>query len=437
MEIPIEVDKEVERTIAWMHHVAGESLTERIEAAKEYFLAASVPPDGSILWPGPMDLLPPNDKVAGLLLQATALVQDRRFFDARLAPRIIPFLKLIGKAARKLYFTEGAEQRVKELLNPKNSHPEGSLLELAVAARYLLEGFNLRFIPESHLKTPDIELIFDEGTIKIECKRLQPGVYETKEVERARQLFLPACEKVKIQHAFRHMDVTFKAALADVPEIYLADHMQAALEDASASYTWKDEFADGTVRKGDLAAIVAETENAALLVGPKLFRLFTRSVVPSQRVLFGAGGEGHKIDPRYLDRFDAIALCSWDTVNEESISARARHLGSKLAEVDAQLKGCIVGAAHIVVDAERDSSTADLRRQRIRDKVCSFDFKSNIAVLTTHYLLAHTAESTAWAIDETADPAVRTAEPLLEDPRLFFDGQVIGDRPAWHLPPPA
>ncbi|WP_369350044.1 hypothetical protein [Stenotrophomonas sp. JAG2] len=437
MEIPIEMDKEVGRALLWMHHVAGPSLVDRIQAAKVQFLKASIPADGSILWPAPVDLLPPGDMTAGLLLQAIALVEDRRFFDARLAPRVIPFLKLIGSALKKLYFTEGAEQRAKEFLNPKNKHPEGTLLELAVAARYLLEGFRVRFIPECNLKTPDLELIFDEGTIRIECKRLRPGAYEEMESDRARRLFSPACAKVNAVGAFKHLDVTFKTELSAVPDMYLAEHMQASLDDCSECYEWEDNQARGSIRQGDLAAIVADTEVGALLVGPKLFRLFTGSVVPSQRVFLGARGEGHELDPRYLDSFDAIALCSWDTVNEESMSARARHFGSKLAEIDAQLKGCTLGAAHVVVDAERDSATADLRRQRIRDRVCSFDFKSNLAALTTHYLLVHTAEGASWTIDETVDPAMRTTEPLLDDPRLFFDAQVLGDGPAWHLPPPA
>ncbi|MGL0785904.1 hypothetical protein [Xanthomonas translucens] len=436
MEIPIELDKEVGRALLWMHHVAGPSLTDRIEAAKTHFLKASVPSASSILWPSPMDLLPPNDMTAGFLLQATALVQDRRFFDARLAPRVIPFMKLMGKVLRKLYFTEGAEQRAKEFLNAKNKHPEGTLLELALAARYLLEGFRVRFIPESHHKTPDLELIFDEGSIKIECKRLRPGAYEEKESDRVRQLFLPACDKVNSAAAFKHLDVTFKAELSSVPDMYLAERMQIALDGCSNSYEWEDELARGSIRQGNLAAVVADTAIGAILVGPKLFRLFTGSIVPSQRVLFGACGEGHELDPRYIDTFGAIALCSWDTINEESMRSRSRHFGSKLAEIDAQLEGCTLGAAHVVVDAERDSATADLRRQRIRERVSSFDFKSKIAVLTTHYLLLHTAESASWTVDETADPAIRTTEPLLEDPRIFFSGQILGDAPAWHLPPP-
>ncbi|MBH1694051.1 hypothetical protein [Stenotrophomonas maltophilia] len=436
MEIPIELDKEVGRALLWMHHIAGPSLADRLEVAKTHFLKSSIPANGSILWPSPMGLLPPEDMTAGFLLQATALVQDRRFFDARLAPRVIPFLKLVGKALKKLHFTEGAEQRVKEFLNPKNKHPEGSLLELAVASRYLLEGYRVRFIPESRHKTPDLELIFDEGSIQIECKRLQPGAYEKRESDRMHRLFRPACDKVDAASSFKHLDVTFKSEISAVPDTYLAEHMQAALDDFNDSYEWEDQLAKGTIRQGNLAAVVADTAIGAILVGPKLFRLFTNSVVPSQRVLFGARGESHELDPRYLDNFDAIALCSWDTVNEESMTSRSRHFGSKLAEIDAQLAGCSLGAAHVVVDAERDSATADLRRRRIREKVCSFDFKSKLVILTTHYLLSHTAEGASWTIDETAEPAARTTESLLEDPRLFLDAQILGDAPAWHQPPP-
>jgi hypothetical protein len=135
MQIGLEHDPDVERTLAWMHHVAGPDLARRIEAAKEHFSNARLPPAGSMLWPDPMDLLLPADLPAGILLQAHALIHDRRFFDARLASRTIPFLKFIGNGLPNLHQIEGATGRALEFLYPRNGHPEGSLLELTTAAR--------------------------------------------------------------------------------------------------------------------------------------------------------------------------------------------------------------------------------------------------------------------------------------------------------------
>ena len=419
-----------------MHHVAGPDLVERIEAAKEHFSNACLPPAGSMLWPDPMDLLPLGDLPAGILLQAHALIRDRRFFDARLASRTIPFLKLIGSALPHLQRVEGAEDRVREFLNPRNGHPEGSLLELSTAARYLLEGFRLRFIPESDRSTPDIELLSDHGSAQVECKRLRPGQYELTETTKVRGMFALACDLVAARNSFVHLDVTFLAALDTVSDGYLMEHMKRALGGNPVDYAWQDKLARGRIVHGDHQALQDDTADSSLLVGPKLFRLFTQTVVPSQRVLMGVRGTPHELDPRYLDNFDGVAVCSWDTESPESVATRARHVRSKLAEIDRQLQSCVLGAAHIVVDAERDANAADLRRERIQEQIAGFRFDSNIGAITTHYLLTHTAETKSWTIDETADYASRMPEPLLDDPRLFMKGEELGNEPAWRYPAP-
>lgn len=389
-----------------------------------------------MLWPDPMDLLPLRDLSAGMLLQAHALIRDRRFFDARLASRTIPFLKLIGSALPLLRLVEGAEDRAREFLNPRNDHPEGSLLELTTAARYLLEGYRLKFIPESDRRTPDIELLSDRGNVEIECKRLRPGQYELSETAKVRAMFAPACDLVAAKNFFVHLDVTFIETLDSVPASYLMEHMERALDENPIDYTWEDTSARGRIVHGDNQALREDTADSSLLVGPKLFRLFTQTVVPSQRVLMGARGTPHEFDPRYLDRFEAVALCSWNTESPESVETRARHVRSKLAEIDRQLQDCALGAAHIVVDAERDANAADLRRKRIQEQITGFRFDSNIAAITTHYLLTHTAETKAWTIDETADYASRMPMPLLDDFRLFMKGEELGAEPAWRYPAP-
>lgn len=436
MQIGLENDPDVASTLAWMHHVAGPDLVRRIEEAQEHFSNARLPPAGSMLWPDAMDLLPPGDLPAGMLLQAHALIRDRRFFDARLASRTIPFLKLIGSALPQLDRVEGAGDRAREFLNARNDHPEGSLLELTTAARYLLEGYRLRFIPESDRRTPDIELLLDRGNAQIECKRLRPGQYEISETTKVRNMFAPACGLVAAKNSFVHLNVTFLAPLDSVPANYLMEHVERALDESPIDYPWEDSFARGRIVEGDHQALREDTADSSLLVGPKLFRLFTQTVVPSQRVLMGVRGTAHELDPRYLDRFEAIALCSWDTESPQSVEARARHVRSKLAEIDQQLQGCALGAAHIVADAERDANAADLRRKRIQEQITGFRFDSNIGAITTHYLLTHTAESKAWTIDETADYASRMPVPLLDDSRLFMNGEELGTEPAWRYPAP-
>lgn len=436
MQIGIEHDPDVERALAWMHQVAGPDLARRIQESKQHFSNTCLPAAEIMLWPQPMDLLPPGDLPAGILAQADALLHDGRCFDARLASRTVPFLKLIGSALPVLVRAEGFEERTRALLNSRNDHPEGNLLELATAARYLMEGYPLRFIPESERRTPDIELLAGRRNPQIECKRLRVSEYELLETARARSMFAQACNLAEARSAFVHLDVVFLAPLERVPESYLAERMELALKKNSVKHGWEDAHSRGSITRGNRRAIDDDTRDTSLLVGPKLFRLFTETVVPSQRVMMGVKGSPHEWDPRYLHNFEAVALCSWDTESTESIEARARHVRSKLAEIDRQLQDSALGAAHIVVDAERDVNTADLRRERIREQITGFHFNSRIGALTTHYLLTHTAESKSWTIDETADYAARMPEPFLDDPRLFMKGEKLGSEPAWRYPPP-
>lgn len=436
MEIGIESDPDVARMLEWIRSLSRNDIDRRFEAAKEHFLTTCLPPKGSILWPSPFDLLPPIDLPAGYLLQAHAILRDRRFFDAQLASRTIPFLKLIGSTLPGLSLVEGAEERVREFLNPRNDHPEGTMLELATAARYLQEGYRLRFIPRSNEKTPDIELLTKHGKIQIECKRLRTSQYEISEINKVRSMFDLGCNVVDSRNSFVHLDVTFLTELHSIPDSYLVDHIEHAINQMPTEYVWRDAFARGKVVNGNIKALLEDTEKSSLLVGPKFIRLFAKTVVPSQRVMIGVRGQPNEQDRRYLHSFEAAALCTWDTESAESVAARARHVRSKLADIDRQLQGCETGAAHIVLDADRDSNTADVRRESILEEITNFDFESNIRTITTHYLRTHAAESSSWTIDETADYHSSTVISLLEEPRLLSKGIELGTEPAWRYPAP-
>lgn len=436
MEIGAEHDREITAAYIWLAREGGEDISDRLSAAKAHFAANMLPAAGSIVWPGPLSLLPPDDLPAGMLLQAYALLQDRRYFDSRLAARTLPFFKLIGLALPKLLDVPGARDRARAFASPQNDHPEGTLLELATAARYLLEGFDVSFIPECDRRTPDIALAQNGGEIHVECKRLRPSQYELEELAKMRHLFARACESVDQHSTFVHLDVIFLTPLSSVPDEYLLEHMQRALALNGGEYAWDDLEARGKIVPGNLQALREDTDDSSLLVGPKMFRLFTGDVAPSHQVIMGVSGDSNEYDPRYLHDFKSIALCSWTSESDESIERRARHVRSKLADIDRQFHDSALGAVHIVVDAERDARAADLRRARIQEQITTFSFQSNLGAITTHYLLTHTAEDRSWTIDETADYATRIRFPLLQDHRLFMMAEELGEGPAWKLPPP-
>lgn len=142
-------------------------------------------------------------------------------------------------------------------------------------------------------------------------------------------------------------------------------------------------------------------------------------------------------DPRFIDSVDYASVVTWQCSSDSSINARARHIRSKLADIDRQMKSAEMGIVHIGMDAERDSVTADLRRARNLEAVRSFRATSNTVELNLHYFLPRVTESTAWTIDETVDWNSRLGDALLDDPRLLMGAtEIDSEIAAWHLPPP-
>jgi hypothetical protein len=90
------------------------------------------------------------------------------------------------------------------------------------------------------------------------------------------------------------------------------------------------------------------------------------------------------------------------------------------------------------MDAERDTITADRRRERNLQTVRAFRANSKLLEVHLHYYLPRVSEGAAWMIDESVDPHSRWDDFLLHDRRLLALGKtdLENDLPAWHLPPP-
>ena len=131
--VGVEGDSEVALALEWFAGIGGASLEARLHRAVAYFTEHRLPELGSIMWPDSCELIPPDDQIAGFLLQGHALLRDRSYFDSILSSRAIPFLKLIGSALPELSHVDGARERAIRLLDVANDHPEGTLLELTIA----------------------------------------------------------------------------------------------------------------------------------------------------------------------------------------------------------------------------------------------------------------------------------------------------------------
>jgi hypothetical protein len=93
------------------------------------------------------------------------------------------------------------------------------------------------------------------------------------------------------------------------------------------------------------------------------------------------------------------------------------------------------GIAHIGIYAERETASADLKRNHNLEVATNFRAQSKLIDVYLH--MPQVWETISWTIAETDYPGSRLASALLDDPRLvcFADSDVDTDVAAWHLSP--
>ncbi len=120
---------------------------------------------------------------------------------------------------------------------------------------------------------------------------------------------------------------------------------------------------------------------------------------------FVCGGVAHPNDPRFIDKIEYGTVIFWRCLAVASVKARARHVRTKLADIDRQVAHAPLDTAHIGIYVERDTRTADLRRGRNLATLASFQANSRLMKVDLHYFMPRTSESVSWMIDETVKPA--------------------------------
>lgn len=442
MTIPPNVeDVEIEAALRWFFEVSEDpmELAERIEAARSYYRSTTDFTNGRWVSVDSFDGF--DDRIAVILTQAVGELRDRRTRDLLLASETLPFLKMIGAHIDLIRTIPGASNRARRLLRRSEQHPESGIFELVVALRYAREpGLKVEFIPEQAARMADFLIRTDGGNdpdgIHIECKRLRPSEYEKEEERYALQILNRVNELVNELKLSVSVDVTFNVALANIPQDYLFNWLKTV----SASrmllpgpYPWKDEFGEGIVSIADLNAVREDIEHSYLLVGSKLARLLAGGKRPEEHFHLVCGGVAHPEDPRFIDEIEYGTAIFWRCLAESSVEARARHVRTKLADIDRQVTQAPRAIAHIGMDVERDIRTADLRRQRNLAALTSFRANSNLMEVDLHYFLPRASEKASWMMDETVDPCSRTDAPFLAMPRVLGGTAkgLVEDQPAW------
>lgn len=386
-----------------------------------------------------------DDVVGAFLAQSKSLLDDRRSYDLALGSQIVPWVKQIGKNVDVLDRVTGARERAAQMLHSHTVHPDSVIFELVMASNYAADDFDVAFVDETkgEAKTPDLRLLvpgFPEA-ISVECKRLQRGQYETNEQVRHKLLFREAAKLIDERHLSVHIDVTYTSELEKVPDAYLAERLTGVLSSpvvTLGTYPWRDEFGFGEVRPANLAAVRRDIRDSSLYFGTKLARLLCGRVVKESGYHLAAGVDPDSRDPRYIEAIHYGSIITWQNIAPSSIEKKARYVKSKLAEADQQLIGHGPAIVHVAMDAELQSQSSDLRRERNIDAIKKFRPNSKLMAIYLHYLVPRISEAHSWLIDETVDRFGPSFEPV-PSKNIFAGSAIIGsDLPAWKLdiPPP-
>jgi hypothetical protein len=440
---PVEQDDDVERALQWFMQVSDDplALAERIHSAQAHYCEVTHAIAGPL---SRMDIATTyGDTIALYLAQAVALLRDRRTYDLHLGSQVVPLIKTIGANLDVIKRIGGASGRARRMLRPRAQHPDGALFELVAAIRYARDGdLAVEFIPEQANRTADFRASGRGGEIHVECKRLRKSQYELTEDDFASKLFAPFSRMAHEKKLSVAIDVSFTVELRHVPEAYLVDRVHAITRSPlfiPGSYPWKDKFGEGELWFSDLDAVHKDIADSSLLLGPKMARLLTGRPVPDSNFHLSCGGVPRAVDTRFIDSLEYGSAILWRCNASASVEARARHIRTKLAEIDQQMANAPLGIAHIGMDSERGENAADLRRERNKEAARSFQPKSRLVEVILHYFLPRVSESSSWMIDETVDSFRGAPTSILGDSPSLLAGTregLIDQAPAWRQPPP-
>ncbi|MGE4449104.1 MAG: hypothetical protein AB7E15_12500 [Azospira sp.] len=439
----VEEDPEIAAALTWLAASSGDApaFFSRLIAAQQRYreVTADVATRGKdLLW---SDLGP--DIVAAYFAQGKSLLDDRRSYDFALVSHVVPWLKQLGANLPALEQVDGARDRALHMLHRSAVLPDTTLFELVMASNYAAEGFDVAFIKEGQRKTPDLRLSGGGlgSELFVELKRLQRGSYEIEERCRHVEIFRMLEPFLHEQALSVDVDVTYEKELSDVPVDYLLQQVKRARASPillSSGYPWRDDFGCGLIRDANVEAVRRDTHKSYLYFGTKMARLLSGRVVSENNYHLSAKVSANPEDPRYIDRMKFGSVVTWQCTAPKAIERKAKYVRSKLAEADRQIAGHGPGIIHIAMDAELHSEASDLRRQRNKDTLGTFQMTSQAAVVYLHYLVPRVSEDHSWLTDETVDVFSRLSRPPPPFSAFPNSTTLSNDEPAWwqHLRSP-
>lgn len=345
-----------------------------------------------------------SDMFGWYLFLADAFLDHVWNYEPTFGSRIIPAFAAVGRNLALLKRMNGVEGRVRRIVGPERSQPNGGVFELLAAAAYGRRGAGVSFRTEEpgRAKSWDIDVELEGRRYAVECKRMEVSEYGERERAQMRELWRPACELVVKAEVSAFCNVDFCVPVFDVTAGYLAEKAREWLASGLPSLLWKDGISEGVIGEMDLTPLKEVLRNDDVLAaGTRLHQLLTgryirhANYVQLLRYKFG-------ISPRYIGECDRAILLRWQSSAAASISAKARDVVRKLAEATRQLPPDTDSIVHIGFEAVEGDAVERARFEKVLASTAAFDPEGKpLRYVYCHYFVPESPPDKAWAFDET------------------------------------
>lgn len=356
-----------------------------------------------------------DDTFGWYLFLAEAFLDHIWNYDPMFGSRVVPVIMSIGRSLDLMTEVDGLDDRVRKLVGPERRQPNGGIFELLVAAAYRRAGADVKFVAEKpgRSKTYDIDVAVDGRMLAVECKRMEVGEYSERERARMRELWKASAQTLAANRRSTFGDVTFSVPLETVPNDYLTQKTMIWLKSNDVGYAWDDAISSGSILIPDLTPLATVlSKDDVLMSSSRLHQLITGHYERNANYIQILSAK-RSANPRYLDECDMAVLLRWASKSPQSVDAKARDIGRRLAEANRQLPTDKAGIVHIGFEAVEGDAVERARYAKILASTAKFDPGAvPLEYVFCHYLVPESPPDQAFAYDETTQwCAVRPTGP--------------------------
>jgi hypothetical protein len=345
-----------------------------------------------------------RDMFGWYLFLAEAFNEHPQNYEVNFGSRVLPIFARLGADLDQLIKIEGYEERVKRMIGPERSQPNGAFFEFLVANAYVTNGYQVAFHPEKRGKsrTHDIDASKNNKHLAVECKRMEGGEYHEEERQRMRELWRPACHLAVLSGKSSLLDIEFKVELEAVPPDQLENITRNFLTSGMDNYLFDDEYSKGVIRLLDLSPIQKALKNASwLFPGPQYtemllgsYRRYDNHLI-MQKVV-------HAPNPHFIDDIELAVAARWTSLSNQAIDRKARDVMSKVVDAHKQLPSDVSGVIHIGFEALGGKEVEARRYEKIKNSLQMFDSKGKpLEAVLCNVFSPEASPTETWAMDET------------------------------------